>query len=248
MNRVVGDVKKKLLCAANNADLYKSIFRAWNLPDQCDGDLWSSESVAPPYYSNLTTLNPAAAAKQLTEILRLQATLGRQFSLKDGFGRLDLANYGFHVLFSAEWIWAERSDLTITLQPGWHQIRDAEALVRWERSWKNGGSPTDVQVFPPELLSDEDVAIFGRRADDGYDAGCIANRSAQVVGISNIFNLEGTAPAIREAVSVTALAFAAKLPLVGYDRGDSLKEMKTLGFNSVGDLRVWLSQGSADRE
>lgn len=240
MKRAAADEEKVLLCAANNADFYQAVFRALKLPDRRHGGLWSSNSVAPPYYSNLTTLDPRARAKQLAEILRLRATLGRQFSLKDGFSRLDLAEHGFHVLFSAEWIWAEPSHIAITSSPRWHQVRDAEALYRWEQSWKKGGSPTDLQVFSPALLDDENVAIYGRHTEDGFDAGCIANRSARVVGISNIFHLEGTPPVFGEAVSVTASAFSAGLPLVGYGRGEALDKMKTLGFKSVGDLRVWL--------
>lgn len=237
----IADEEMASLCAANNADFYEAIFRALKLPSRRDGDLWSSEALAPPYYSNLTTLDPYAQAKQLKAVLRLRAALGRPFSLKDGFCRLDLSDHGFKVLFSAEWIWAEKSDLTITPHPRWYQIRDSEELARWQEAWKSGGSPTKMHVFTPELLDDEDIAIYGRRADDGFDAGCIVNRSARVVGISNIFHLEGTGPAFGDAVSVAASAFSAGLPFVGYDRGEALREMKLLGFRSVGNLRVWLS-------
>lgn len=241
MTRLTTDEEMALLCAANNADFYQAIFRALKLPDRRDSDLWSSEALAPPYYSNLTTLAPDADARQLTEILRLRAMLGRPFSLKDGFCRLDLGDYGFEVLFSAEWIWAERTHLMITSQPRWEQICDADALSQWEQSWRMGGSATNLHVFAPALLDDEDIAIFGRSTEDGFDGGCIANRSAQVVGISNIFHLKGTSPAYGEAVSVAASAFGANLPLVGYDRGEALSEMEALGFRSVGNLRVWLS-------
>ncbi|PDT15300.1 hypothetical protein CO670_18125 [Rhizobium sp. J15] len=45
------DEQKVRLCAANNADLYQAIFRAHGLPDQRTGAFWTSDAVAPPYYS-----------------------------------------------------------------------------------------------------------------------------------------------------------------------------------------------------
>ncbi|WP_245449977.1 hypothetical protein [Rhizobium leguminosarum] len=48
------DEEKVRLCAANNADLYQAIFRAHGLPDQRTSAFWTSDAVAPPYYSNMT--------------------------------------------------------------------------------------------------------------------------------------------------------------------------------------------------
>jgi hypothetical protein len=212
---LIEDEEKALLCAANNADFYQSIFRALGLRDRRDSDMWSSEALAPPYYSNLTTLNPYAEAKQVVEASRLSAILGRHFSIKDGFCRLALAEHGFVTLFSAEWVWADCNDLKIRDEPQWQEINDPVALRHWEQSWKKGGSPTDEQIFAPTLLDDESISIFGRKSEGGFDAGCIANRSINVIGITNIFHLEGSAPAYGEAVSVVASTVSEGLPLVG---------------------------------
>ncbi len=234
------DADRALICAANNADLYQAVFRAHALPDRRTGSFWSSDALAPPYYSSMTTLDPASTAEQLAEICRLTESLGRQPGLKDGFSRLDLTDKGFQLLFSASWIWAEPPPRPTPASAAWIRISDAAALHRWEQSWKASGSPTDATVFPPPLLSDPDLHVYGRVAGDGFDAGCIVNRSPDAVGISNVFSQMGTLPAFRDAVSLAATAFSPGLPLVGYDSGDALEEMTKLSFRSVGELRIWL--------
>ena len=239
------DSEKARICAANNADLYQAVFRAHGLPDQRTNAYWSSDAIAPPYYSNMTTLDPDATEEQLVEIGRLTDRLERRAGLKDGFSRLDLGNKGFKLLFSASWIWAEPHRITAPAPQGWMRIRDAAALDCWENSWKEAGSPTDANVFTPSLLSDPDMHIYGRSAGRGFDAGCIVSRSPEAAGISNIFSLTGTPQAFRDAVSLAAVAFSPNLPLVGYNHGAAVDEMKKLGFKSVGNLRIWLSDNSS---
>ncbi|MBY3464220.1 hypothetical protein HFN80_09370 [Rhizobium laguerreae] len=235
------DLDKARICAANNADLYQAVFRAHGLPDQRTNAFWSSDATAPPYYSNMTTLDPDATEEQLVEIGRLTDRFGRRPGLKDGFSRLDLGNKGFQLLFSASWIWAEPHKISLPAPQDWTRIRDAAALDCWEHSWKESGSPTDAHVFTPALFVDPDIHIYGRSTSGGFDAGCIVNRSPEAVGISNIFSLTGTPQAFRDAVSLATVAFSPDLPLVGYDRGAALDEMTKLGFRSVGELRIWLS-------
>ncbi|OWV74483.1 hypothetical protein ATY76_27610 [Rhizobium sp. R339] len=239
------DEEKVRLCAANNADLYQAIFRAHGLPDQRTGAFWTSDAVAPPYYSNMTTLDRDATEEQLIEIDRLTDRLGRRPGIKDSYSKLDLNNNGFRLLFSASWIWAEPHKSLFSAPQGWVRVREAAALDRWERSWKKSGSPTNANVFTSALLSDPDMHIYGRLAGDAFDAGCIANRSPQVVGISNIFSLAGTPQAFQDAISLATITFSVDSPLVGYDRGEALDEMKKLGFKPVGQLRIWLSDEGA---
>ncbi|MGG7579206.1 hypothetical protein [Rhizobium sp. Nf11,1] len=235
------DAEKARICAANNADLYQAVFRAHGLPDQRTSAFWSSDAIAPPYYSNMTTLDRNATEEQLVEIGRLTDRLGGRPGLKDGFSRLDLVNKGFRLLFSASWIWAEPHRISAPAPQDWVRIRDGAALQRWEHSWKQSGSPTDAKVFTLALLFDPDIHIYGRCAGGGFDAGCIVNRSPEAVGISNIFSLAGTPQVFRDAVSLATVAFSPELPLVGYDRDEALDAMTKLGFKPVGQLRIWLS-------
>lgn len=239
------DEEKAWLCAANNADLYQMVFRAHGRPDRRTGTFWSSDAIAPPYYSNMTTLDPNGVADQFVEIERLTDRLGRRPSLKDGFSTLDLTGKGFRLLFTASWVWAEPCGTPACSAQGWERVRDATALNRWERAWNEAGSPSDANIFPPSLLSEPDLHIYGRSTGHSFDAGCIVNRSSQTVGVSNIFSLFDTPPAFRDAVLLAGNAFSPDLPLVGYDHGIALDELLKLGFKPVGQLRVWLPEADA---
>jgi len=78
--------------------------------------------------------------------------------------------------------------------------------------------------------------------DGDIVAGAIANRSDGVVGWSNFF-----APATEVFdQAVASLATIARifpgLPIVGYEHGDDLRNAHSMGFESIGPLRVWIFQ------
>jgi len=81
---------------------------------------------------------------------------------------------------------------------------------------------------------------LGRATENGFDAGCIANRSRGVVGLSNVFSTNEPASAVYEAAAIAASTFAAGLPLVGYELGEALRAARAAGFEAAGALRVWL--------
>lgn len=171
---------KVRICAANNADLYEAVFRAHGLREQRNPFIWWSESPAPPYYSNMTTLDPDAVELQLKTVEQLRSALEGPFAVKDGFCRLDLADLGFKPLFDASWIWLD-SDSAIgktggRWAAGWQRVRDADALHAWEDAWTSD-NPSDRRMFPPAILDNPDVAFLERATTTGFDAGCIVNRS-----------------------------------------------------------------------
>ncbi|MDX8521410.1 hypothetical protein [Mesorhizobium dulcispinae] len=226
------------LCAGNNADLCQAIFKAHGLSDRRSGSVWSSDGQAPPYYPNAATLDADAVAAQLAEIARLTSVLATDFSVKDGFCRLDLQPLGFSQLFEASWIWMSLSHPTTT-PSGWERVEDAAILEMWELAWADGASPSGGRVFPAAVLADPCIAVLGRRAADGFTAGCIANRSGQVIGLSNVFATNGE-PTYRDAARAAANAFAGGRALVGYDRDGGLDDALACGFQVTGPLRVWI--------
>lgn len=239
------DAAKAAACAANNADLYRAVFRAHGLHDHRNAAMWWSEETAPPYYSNLTTLDPDARETQTEMVERLQSVRGGPFSVKDAFRRLDLEPLGFRLLFEATWIYATsecmgRSARNAIMPAAWRRIADPAALEVWEAAWAAGGSPDDGRVFPAAILHDPNVAILGRAAGEGFDAGCIVNLSSHVAGLSNVFSTSGQSPGVFEESASAAAVFAAGLPLVGYERGEDLDSATAAGFEPIGGLRIWL--------
>ena len=226
------------LCAGNNADLCQAIFKAQGLSDQKSDFVWSSDRQAPPYYPNATTLDADAVAAQLAEIARLTSVLATDFSVKDGFCRLDLQPLGFSQLFEASWIWMDPTH-PMTTPCGWERVEDAASLELWEFAWADGASFSNGRFFPAAILADPAIAILGLRTPHGFAAGCIANRSGLVIGLSNVFAADGS-PTYRDAAQAAAHAFAGGRALVGYDRGDGLDDALACGFQATGALRVWI--------
>ncbi len=74
--------------------------------------------------------------------------------------------------------------------------------------------------------------------DQQVVAGAIANRSGDVVGVSNVFAHTDAERSWAGCLTTIIDAFPG-LPLVGYERGDELVIAQGLGFEAVGPLRVW---------
>jgi len=156
------------------------------------------------------------------------------FTVKDSFQVLDLAPLYFTPLFDASWIWCDPQPLHATEDAAsWRLVRDAASLARWEAAWRGDGPELD--LFRPALLRQRDHAFIAGEVAGEIVAGCVASRSAEVVGVSNLFG-----PARLQAGCITAaMAFAPGLPVVGYEAGAALDAMKSLGFQELGPLRVW---------
>ncbi|WP_292145937.1 hypothetical protein [Mesorhizobium sp.] len=238
--------KRVRLCAGNNVDLCQAIFKAHGLSDRRSDSYWSSDGQAPPYYPNAATLDPDAGAVQLAEIARLTSVLATSFSVKDGFCRLDLQPLGFSQLFEASWTWMDLSH-PVTTPSGWERVEDAASLEMWEFAWADHASPSNCRVFPAAVLADPAIAVLGRRTTNGFTAGCIANRSERVTGVSNVFATDGS-PIYRNAVRAAANAFAGSRALVGYDAGEGLDEALACGFEATGPLRVWIRDSQDEEE
>ena len=143
-------------------------------------------------------------------------------------------------MFEAEWIWRDPSPTPMSTDDvAWRQVTTTIELERWERAWRDNGSPTDRRVFTPELLADPTVALFAAYRDDVLAGGCAANISGEVVGFSNFFAVGQDAEPLSVGALETVGRFGTGLPIVGYETGDALERAKRIGFRSVGPLRVW---------
>ncbi|MCP4381614.1 MAG: hypothetical protein GY798_09405 [Hyphomicrobiales bacterium] len=232
-------VSKADLCLANNLDWYRAVLGAFGLRGEVGDGLWTCGDRVPPYHSNAITLSPTKTRAQYAAIARLATRLNRGFSVKDSFAALDLSPLGFNLLFDARWIWREPADRTEDPAP-WTGVTDPTTLRAWEAAWRDNGSPTDQPVFAAPLLADSSVGLFAAWQSDRIVAGCAANRSGSVVGLSNFFTASDTAATDYAAAIEAAAGFAPGLPVVGYESGATLDLAERLGFQPVGELRVWL--------
>ena len=251
------------LCTLNNIAWCDTICRAHHMPGSLNSDMWIQPRRGPPYYSN-GTVSRENEVEQIAAIEKLKVAFPDGFSIKDSFAALDLAKNGFRVLFDAEWLWLDPIQGRALQEPPlpqpsayaegnplptrgrgaggqWFKVESETELVAWEAAWAAAGSPTATRVFLPTLIDQKSIAFFGARQDGKIVAGCAANCSeGNVVGFSNFFAPASGRESFRAAAVVKVMEFAPGASVVGYERGDDLAGMLSLGFRSVGKLRVWL--------
>ena len=221
-------LERTALAARNNAELCDAVSRSWGRRCRFEAEFWINPGESPPFYPNVVTLAPTRRLPP--EIAQAEGA----FAVKDSFAQLDLAPLGFAPLFEANWIWRDSQQVAKSDGTTWRIIRDAGSLLRWEAAWR-GDEPV-LDLFRPALLDARDHAFIAIEVDAQIVAGCVASRSAAVVGLSNLFGPDSLGAACVAAVQDCAPG----LPVVGYDAGAALAHMKSLGFQELGALRVWL--------
>lgn len=231
---------RAVIAANNNADLYAAMFQAHDLAYRRTPFFFVGDDPPPPYYSDLTVLAPGHVDEIDRQLDILTGQGGNAIGVKDSFCELNLEALGLEVLFRASWIWR---DAGMAAAPAnWHRVEDEVGLALWEHAWKPAGSATERRMFRPQMLSRPDIIFFGRRRGDVFEAGCIANRSADCLGLSNVYCFSRSNEAFAEATAAVA-SLDRSLPVVGYETGKSLEQARKAGFKTVGRLRILLAKG-----
>jgi len=217
------------LAARNNAEWCDAVTRSWGGCGQFGAELWINPGEAPTFYPNAVTLLP------IDRVPTALAKAADGFAVKDSFALLDLAPLDYEPLFEAKWIWRDPGSTPRSNDATWRIVRDPASLTHWQDAWSDGAEPTP---FRPALLEDANHAFIAAEAAGRIVAGCVASRSADVVGISNLFGPDDFAAGCLAAVQ----DFASGLAVVGYEADSALERMKSLGFQELGPLRVWVRQ------
>ena len=151
---------------------------------------------------------------------------------------MDLSGTGFRVMFEADWIIHAPEPAPAPQQIGlqWQRVKEPSVLRRWETAWSRAEAPTG--FFLPALLVNPDVVILSGSAGSQLVAGAIINRSASIVGLSNVFSCGELTQAYAGCLAQVAKYFPG-LPIVGYETGEALTAATAQGFRSIGRLIVW---------
>ena len=233
----------------NNADWCEIVCSAHGSPGEFVDTMWINRGRIPRFYPNAQTTSRGATRQieLIRELSREPLPGGRAF--KDSFAALDLAPLGFTLLFEARWIWLPREKgpglHAVSAELAWKIVRSEDSLAEWERAWRNANGDTNpARVFLPVLLDNPEVAFVAGYRGERIVAGAIGNRSEGVVGWSNFFAAQGEDP--RACASGSLAALYRNFPdaaIVGYEEGEMLRLAESLGFESIGPLRVWLLRG-----
>lgn len=243
--------RRQMLDDDRRADLVRAAAR--NNAEWCDiacglhgigsgfrGDIWAAERRPPPHFPDAVTLDPTVSGKS---VLAQIDTTTPGCSVK---GQLCVSRFGAPRVpcpFDAQWLHrpAGAPPEISAVGPRWTRIRHANALRGWEQSWSGGDVP--VGLFPAPMLRVEAVAVLGAYRGDRIVAGAIANRSASVVGVSNLFTVDGDLDNAWPACLVALVEYFPDLSLVAYEHGNGLAAALRHGFEATGDLRVWVKDG-----
>jgi RimJ/RimL family protein N-acetyltransferase len=220
--------------ARNNADWCDAFCRAHGISGRFDDDAWWSAERTPPLYPDAVTLVPGVDAGSI--LARIDA--GPGCSIKDSFADLELAGEGFEVLFRAQWL---RLEAAVGRDEAWSWIPTAEELSKWEAAW-GGDEPG---FFPASLLADETVVFLARYEADQLVAGAVANRGATVVGLSNVFEVNGDLESAYRGAAGAVREPWGPISVVGYESGAALEAARRAGFAGIGELAVWVRRPAA---
>jgi hypothetical protein len=126
-------------------------------------------------------------------------------------------------------------------------VRDESGLAQWETAWSgvpaNISSTKQPRLFVPGLLADPDLGFLAAYQDKAIVAVAIANRTENVVGVSNIFTLAAGDDLLWAGCIATVQDRFPGLPFVGYQRGLELAMAQKVGFERLQGLRVWTRRG-----
>jgi hypothetical protein len=240
------DTTKKLqLAAYNNAVWCDIVCQSHNVPGEFHETFWVNWHQTPVYYPNIVMLSPATNIEQSALATLLTTRRDHTIALKDSFAVLDLTPFGFHQLFQAQWIFrqAPMRDLSRqrTADLRWQRIATENDLLRWEEAWSQTALPVN-HLFFPDLLHNADICILAAYKEDQIVAGAIANRTTEVVGISNIFTPKQEPEWYWEGLLNMIAVYYPDLPIVGYEQDENLQTALQVGFTALGPLRVWIKE------
>ena len=97
----------------------------------------------------------------------------------------------------------------------------------------------ETKFFMTDLLNDPKIYFVAGYKNEKIECGCLLNRTADVLGISNFFapesNIEYWSEIIKFIFDTIKLT-----DIIGYERKDFSERLKDLGFEAIGNLTVWL--------
>jgi len=221
-----------LLFAAvrNNAQWCELVAQSHGIDSQRVAGTWCTNGTMPPLYPNVVSLKPGIQHDAVSSICK---DLPNHCGWKDSFGDLKLPEFGFRLLFEANWYALTELHLRAENTDPASSVTSTAELDDWIAAW--GETPSGKSIFLPELLGSKVNFIF-RKSEGTINSGLIANIGDDAVGITNIF---GHNKGITECIK-HAYECAKGLPLVGYGSDAELLNLEELGFAGLGKLRVWV--------
>jgi len=233
------DADWRRIAIRNNMDWHTAQAQSWQLPFNTDAYNWWTLQPVPPYHSHLVAggTQPDALIAHIDQALN-QEQAGAGWSIKDANGIYNLQSSDFAVLFDAQWLARRPAEAIGRLDVDCthvRRVRNTADFHRWVAAW--GETPPGTQIFVPQLLDNPTVQLLYVERGGVMTGGLALNRSEGAVGVSNWFGAQAD---INCCMAYAANRFT-DIGVVGYEREpDKVRTLAGLGFDVVGDLRVWI--------
>ncbi len=229
----------------NNNRLYEAIFSSHGIKSHFTDALWYCTAETPPLYSNLVTLSADWKPEDIFRSIDLKYEQERwsKWSIKDSFGVLDLSRYGLTKLFDARWLYLEPDNFKPTAEGPklrYEILKTEAALSLWRRAW-DAEEQLGKEIFDAKLLADESVYFVAGYSGDKILCGCFINRTDDVLGVSNFFSPVEDIGYWSEMIAFIYGSIE-RSDIVGYERIGLADKLRASGFESIGNLAVWLKK------
>lgn len=236
---------KRQKAIRNNNDLYKEIFESQNIESSLTDSIWYCLDKTPPLYSNLVTISKEWKPDDIFKNIDRKYEDGKwdEWSVKDSFSLLDLAEYGFAKLFDAQWIYLEAAKFMQESESKnlrYEIVENENDLAEWKIAW-DSDEKLGERIFSPQLLNNPKVYFVAGYEEKQIASGCFVNRTNDVLGISNFFS-PGNDSGYWSGMISFIFNSIDRADIVGYERQEMVNKLRLLGFEPVGNLTVWLKK------
>ena len=227
----------------NNNDLYGAVFSNLHVSFQETEEIWYSLEKAPPYYSNVVTRSRTWKPDEVFRKLDSTAIQNQWagWSIKDSFSTLDLTLHGFNQLFQAQWMYLDVehfNPITPHVNVEYKILAKEEEISAWRLAW-DPNIDLGKRIFSPGLVKNPKIHFIASYQGDQLVSGCLVNQTDDVLGISNFFS-PGNDISYWSDTICHILSSIGRMDIVGYERRELVKNLRNLGFQSIGDLIVWV--------
>ncbi len=227
------------LCADAVAGWHAAWLTALGLRSALDADAWRALDPAPHIYFRAITLRPDTPAEAVADATG---------AVCDSWQTIDLARAGFRDWRHEPWFLCPPSEQSADAAPAEleivrvttaHEVEELEAVS--VRGFGNEDETIEPgTIHPPAILDEPRMVLWLGRVDGKPVGAAMSYRTDQAVGIFGVT----TIAAMRRRGYGTALTRAAMLvdsglPSILAPSPEGEQVYRRLGFEQVGELRIW---------
>lgn len=230
----------------NNHGIYEAVFDSLGIAWTKTESIWYCLQETPPLHSNLVTriasLKPDEIFQKINDTFQKESW--DRWSIKDSFNDLDIHEYGFEVLFGAQWMYLDAKkftpipddlDLTYTV------AKSTDELAKWRSAWEKVNGELSAQIYIDSVVENKKLFfVMGENKEGEVISLCLLNKTDDVIGISNFCSPEADVVLFWSSMIEFIQTTFGPIDIVGYERKVLLERLGALGIETVGNLRIWV--------